>query len=106
MFAASDGKNGSRTAAAANAALRGETHNTGAFTLCAGSAEHRLADPRMGAGRVVLLSPLDAGAAPLQWWLDEAPVVKGGVTIRFSPAPEQDCRFNYAIFGIQRLAEG
>jgi hypothetical protein len=100
------GQEWGRTADTATAALRGETHNTGVFTLPAGSEEYGLFDPRMGAGRLVLLSPLDAGAAALGWWVDESTIIKGGVTIKFLSAPGSDCRFGYAVVGVFQSTAG
>jgi hypothetical protein len=90
-------------AEAANAALRGETHNTGVFTLPAGATEFTLHDPRIGVEKVLLLSPLDAGAATLAWWIEESATAKGVATIKFATAAAANCRFNYAIVGTKRL---
>lgn len=88
-------------ARAANAALRGETHNTGTFTLPAGATEYVIRDPRLGVERAVLFSPLDAAAANLRPWLDKASMAGGEATVRFTTAPANDCSFEYVIIGTQ-----
>lgn len=90
-------------ARAANAALRGETHNTGTFTLPAGATDYVIRDPRLNAERAVLLSPLDAEAANLRPWLDKTSVVRGEATVRFTAAPASDCTFDYVIVGTQPI---
>lgn len=96
-----EGAHRRQLARAANAALRGETHNTGTFTLPAGATAYVIRDPRLSVERVVLLSPVDAVAANLRPWLDKASVVKGEATVRFAAAPASDCAFDYVIIGTQ-----
>lgn len=88
-------------ARAANAALRGESHNTGTFTLPAGATDYVIRDPRINVERVIMLSPLDAEAANLRPWLDKASVVRGEATVRFTAAPAVDCAFDYVLIGTQ-----
>ena len=88
-------------ARAANAALRGETQNTGTFTLPAGATEYVILDPRLGVERTVLFAPLDPTAANLRPWLDKASMVRGEATVRFTAAPVSDCAFDYVIIGTQ-----
>ena len=88
-------------ARASNAALRGETHNTGTFTLPAGSTEYVILDPRLGVERAVLFSPLDPVAANLRPWLDKTSMAGGEATVRFTTAPVSDCSFEYVIIGTQ-----
>jgi hypothetical protein len=85
------------------AAQRGETHNTGTFTLPAGAQEYELHDPRMGAEKSVFLTPLDATAAGLRWWIEESSIAKGAVMIKFLGSAEDDCRFDYMICGVKRF---
>ena len=91
-------------AGAANAALRGESHNTGVFGLAAGQTSFALRHPLIGAGKTVFLSPGDATAAGLHWWVDAGTLVKGGVTLRFTAAPASACTFNYAVVGVKPYA--
>ena len=53
-------------ASAANAALRGETHNTGSFRVAAGAGEYVLEDPRLNVDRVIALTAQDRAAADLR----------------------------------------
>lgn len=89
-------------AGAANAALRGETHNTGTVKVAAGAAFVVLKDPRLSVEKVVTLTALDAVAAGLGPWLDRAAGKKGEAVIRFTATPAQECAFDYTITGIQR----
>lgn len=90
-------------AVAANAALRGEISPVGKVSVSAGAASFTIVNEHMGAGKVVFLSPLDAAAAALRWWVDEAATIKGRATIRLVSAPSGACSFNYVILGGKRL---
>lgn len=90
-------------AAAANSALRGETHNTGVLSVPAGVTDVTLTDPRMGAEKVVLLSATDNVAADLHPWIDRSSIVKGSVIVRFTHPGGADCSFDYVIVGTQRF---
>jgi len=84
-------------AAAVNAALRGDTFNTGRLVCRAGSAAVTVKDARCRAGRLALLIPLDARAAALDWHL--ASMTRGSMTFAFSSAPSADAAFGWAIIG-------
>ena len=90
-------------AMAANAALRGETHNTGSFRVPAGAAQYVLEDPRLNVDRVVALTALDSVAADLRPWIAPADLGKGRAVIRFSRPADADCGFDYIITGTKRL---
>lgn len=92
-----------RLAVAANAALRGESHNTGRFVAPAGSLSFLLRDERIGTEKVVTLSPLNKAAAILNWWMDENSIKKGCVRVRFTDAAETDALFAYVVTGTKRL---
>lgn len=87
----------SQLAAAANAALRAETHNTGRFDLPAGAAAITLHDPRFGAGRLVSLVPLNAVAAVTPWYMKA--IRKGEADIVFTSAASGSAEFSYFITG-------
>lgn len=84
-------------AAAVNAALRGDTFNTGRLVCPAGSVSATVRDARCRAGRFALLIPLDARAAALRWHL--ASMTRGSMTFSFSAAPSADAVFGWAIVG-------
>lgn len=84
-------------AAAVNAALRGDTFNTGRVICKAGSDAVTVQDARCRAGRLALLIPLDAQAAALNWHL--AAMTRGSMTFCFSAAPPADAAFGWAIIG-------
>ena len=86
-----------RICAAVNAALRGETANTGKFTLAAGATSITIQDKRCRAGRLALLMPLDAAAASLTGWLSN--MTRDEMTFTFTSAPASDCAFGWAILG-------
>lgn len=80
---------------AANAALRGETFNTGRLEE-PGEQEYTLIDPRLGIGKVLLLVPLNYDAAQLHWYITE--VRNGEADIVFNSTPAGSL-FNYVIIG-------
>jgi hypothetical protein len=81
-----------------DAAIRGETENTGKFTLAAGEQDFTLLDPRVRAGRTVLLSALDAGAAAcFPYWVEY--VQNQMVNIHFTSAAASTANFAYVICG-------
>ena len=84
-------------AEAANAALRGETHNTGRFTAPPG-VSFVLKSPRLGVGRLLLLMPRNASAAAARWFIDE--VEKGSATINFTPPLTEAADFAFAVVGV------
>lgn len=84
-------------AAAANAALRGETLNTGRLSVTAGATSTLLLDARCGKGRVLVLIPASAAAAALKWWVQA--MDNGSATIGHD-APGANVDFTYAIQGI------
>ena len=84
-------------AEAANAALRGETHNTGIFTAPPG-ANYVLRSPRIGVGRVVLLTPRNAAAAEARWFVGEEQ--KGSAVINFTPPLTEAADFAFAVVGV------
>ena len=90
-------------AAAVNAALRGETHNTGTMTVPAGATEYLLKDPRLGVEKMLSLTPLDAEAAQAGVWVDRSGLTRGSARLRFTRPPAAECGFDYSITGIQRL---
>jgi hypothetical protein len=85
-------------ARAANAALRGETHNAGRFTLPAGQSSLSVRDARFGAGRLALLVPLNQAASALPWWQEA--MSRGQAVFSFGAAPATDAEFGYAVLGV------
>lgn len=79
-----------------NAALRGETANTGVMEVAAGQTQATVQDMRCRAGRLAILIPLDAAAAGVDWWL--ADMTRNSMTFGFSAAPGA-CRFGWALLG-------
>ena len=71
-----------------NAVRRAETENVGQFTVPAGQSEYVLEDPRIRAGRVIHLSPRNAVAADMHWWIEETAHQRA--TIAFLPAAEEE----------------
>lgn len=84
-------------AGAVNASLRGETANTGQFTVNVGVTEYTLWDARLGVGKVLLLSPANAAAAASRWYVRE--ILKGTATIIVTEPPLSAALFSYAITG-------
>lgn len=84
-------------AAAANAALRAETHNTGRFEVAAAASGLTLKDPRFGAGRLVVLIPLNTAAANAPWYMSS--MRKGEADIVFTVVPSSAAEFAYIIAG-------
>ena len=84
-------------ALAANAALRGETANTGTFTLAAGDTSVSIIDPRCRAGRLAILVPLNAAAAGLAWYLET--MTQDVMSFAFASAPSAEAKFGYVIVG-------
>ncbi|MBO4311551.1 MAG: hypothetical protein J5828_00955 [Desulfovibrionaceae bacterium] len=84
-------------ALAANAALRGETANTGTASLAAGSDGLTILDQRCRAGRLALLIPLNEDAAGLAWHLET--MTQGSMTFAFASAPSAEAKFGYVIVG-------
>jgi hypothetical protein len=84
-------------AEAANAALRGETHNTGQFTAPPGAASYTLQHSRLGVGKVLLLVPTNAAAAISLWHVSK--ILKGTAVINFSNPPTSDAAFDFVIIG-------
>ena len=84
-------------AVAANAALRAETANTGAFTVPSGSEEYTLRDARLGVGKVLLLCPTNAEAAKARWYVPA--MLNGTATIAFYEHPSGDAAFSFAVVG-------
>ena len=82
-----------------NKALRGETANTGSFTLAAGSSMATITDPRCRNGRMAILIPLNAQAAALQWWQSMDDTTEGLLTFKFAAAPSYAADFGYAFIG-------
>lgn len=89
-------------AVAVNAALRGETTNTGVLEVAAGQTEVTVQDARCRAGRLALLIPMDAAAAAVDWWL--ADMTRNSMTFEFSSAPGA-CRFGWALMGDGNIKE-
>jgi hypothetical protein len=81
----------------ARTAHRGETTNTGRFTVSAGATSFSLRDMRIRAGRTILLSPLDAASAALQWWIEY--IENNVATVHFLQAASAACVFAYAVTG-------
>jgi hypothetical protein len=84
-------------AEAANAALRGESHNTGRFTAPPGE-KFSLENPRLGVGRVLLLTPRNGAAASARWYVDEEK--SGAMTIVFNPPLTETAEFSFAVVGV------
>jgi hypothetical protein len=84
-------------AEAANAALRGESHNTGRFTAPPGGS-FVLENPRLGVGRVLLLTPRNDAAAMARWYAGEEK--SGAVTIIFNPPLLEAAEFSFAVAGV------
>lgn len=85
-------------ASGVNAALRGEIHNTGQFSVPAGTDYYVLQDARLGVGRVIVLAPANRAAAVLQPYVPE--VMNGKCEVFFVTAPADEAVFNYAIIGV------
>ena len=79
-----------------NAALRGDTANTGRATCAAGETSLTIKDARCRAGRLALLVPLDQAAAQAVWWLSD--MTRESMTFRFASAPGE-CSFGWALVG-------
>ena len=79
-----------------NAALRGDTANTGRAACAAGETSLTIKDARCRAGRLALLIPLDQAAARSVWWLES--MTRGSMTFRFASAPGE-CSFGWALVG-------
>ena len=75
-----------------NAALRGDTANTGRVDCAAGKTSVTVYDKR----RLAMLIPLDAAAASAVWWLDG--MTRDSMTFAFATAPGP-CRFGWALIG-------
>lgn len=85
-------------AQAANAALRGETYNTG--TLTVSSAMVTLKNLRIGPGKQIVMTPANAEAAGLAWYVAETR--KGEADIVFPVAPSGEAKFTYSVVGTGR----
>lgn len=79
-----------------NAALRGDTANTGRVTCTAGETSVTVKDSRCRAGRLAFLIPLDAAAASAVWWLSD--MTHDSMTFSFASAPGT-CSFGWALIG-------
>lgn len=79
-----------------NAALRGDTANTGRVTCAAGETSVTVKDSRCRAGRLAFLIPLDAAAASAVWWLSD--MTHDSMTFSFTSAPGA-CSFGWALIG-------
>lgn len=84
-------------ALAANAALRGESDNTGTASLPAGSDSFTVIDPRCRAGRLAFLIPMNGDAAGLAWHLET--MTRYSMTFGFDSAPAAEAKFGYVIIG-------
>lgn len=84
-------------AVAANAALRGETANTGTATLAAGESTLTITDPRCRYGRLAWLIPMNAAASGLSWYLSA--MTQGGMSFAFASAPAAEAQFGWVIVG-------
>jgi len=84
-------------AEAANAALRGETHNTGYFIAPPGEG-FVLEHPRLGVGRVLLLSPRNEAAAMAHWYVTDK--MAGTAVINFTPPLTEEAAFAFAVVGV------
>jgi hypothetical protein len=81
-----------------NAALRGESYNTGHITLASGAQVFTLNDPRVRAGRTVLLCALDAAAAAcLPLWVEY--VQNEQANLHFTSAATGAANFAYVVCG-------
>lgn len=79
-----------------NAALRGDTANTGRVTCAAGATSVTVTDRRCRAGRLAFLIPLDAAAASAVWWLSD--MTRDSMTFSFAESPGA-CSFAWALIG-------
>lgn len=79
-----------------NAALRGDTANTGRVDVPAGVTSITVQDSRCRAGRLALLIPLDAAASAAAWHLES--MERGSMTFGFASAPGP-CAFGWALIG-------
>ena len=87
-------------AEAANAALRGETHNTGYFIAPPGE-RYILQHPRLGVGRVLVLSPRNDAAALAHWFVTDE--MNGTAIIIFTPPLTETAAFSFAVVGVGNI---
>lgn len=81
---------------AANAALRGELLNTGTVTIVAGATSTTITDARLGVGKLLLLTPLDAYGAGLAWHLES---MGNGSCVVGHSALAHDAAFGWVVIG-------
>ena len=98
MFAPVKNATTGQLAAAANAALRAETHNMGIAEIPPGASSVTLLDPRFGTGRYIILIPVDAAAGLVQWHMQA--MRSGEADIVFANAPQTPVAFAYAVMGV------
>lgn len=84
-------------ATAANAALRGETHNAGRFTAEPGDS-YILRSAHIGVGREIMLIPRNEAAASARWYI--ANQENGRAFISFSPALTEPAEFGFVVAGV------
>lgn len=84
-------------AAGVNAALRGELHVAGTITLPIGNTYVDLINPAVNRNKIVLLMPMNAHAARLDWYISD--ITKGSCRINTTSPALDDAVFNYVILG-------
>lgn len=84
-------------AAGINAALRGETTNTGTVTVASGASSVMIKDMRCRAGRLAFLIPLNAAAAAAKPYLSN--MTLNSMTFTFPTAPTSEAKYGWALVG-------
>ena len=87
---------GQKTRNTADQAKRGETRNTGFFTIQNGFGTVLVNDARCGKGKVVLVMPMNASAGGSSYWVSEVSNGYFEVKVNNSVGNKE---FGYAIFG-------
>jgi hypothetical protein len=81
---------------AANAAIKGELNTSGRVTVATGTTQTTITDARMGYGRLIVLVPLDARGAILDWWVAS---MTNGVCVIGHALLSYDADFAWTVIG-------
>lgn len=79
-----------------NDLLQGKSNNTGRATIASGQTAATITDTRISGQSTLLLMPLDAEAAAVQW---HAATGDGTATITALAATGADAEFRYVVIG-------